>query len=792
MDPFKRVHPFEAPDVERANEDELEQQQEYQAGFQQHLNELHPHERPPTNSNSLGDRNAVSDKDADFWRMPHEDRVGQGTSQLPSDSPVFSRQGGNQDLLFPAADRVGQFPADSFSLTDSWHGVDAAADWPTQSFDQEEHWWAEPGDVVPVWPTTPAIPWHHNFGASILGRQPRPDDGSTTDLEDPLIRQSRLDPILDTWAGEEGQTEDENRQEAVGRIKAWTDAGDVYAGLELHDLGLTTLPAALPPGLQSLNVSGNKLVRLPDTLPSGLRTLGASNNRLTDLPDTLPPGLQSLAIGSNQLTGLPETLPESLSRLAVCNNRLTSLPDNLPAGLQDLDVRGNLLTRLPDTLPTGLQSLALGSNRLTSLPHTLPPELKELEADGNRLTSLPDTLPPELLLLFARDNLLNSLPETLPSELQRLHISGNSLSSLPENLPAELQMLEARNNRLTSLPETLLTRLGSGCMVYVEDNALPEQVRTNLAAALNAPSYVGPRVFFSMDVGTLVDQERPLADAVADWLKDEPEVIAAWQNFAHEEGAPEYALFLDKLQKTVNYDNPEFREAVAEDLRQAAIRPELRRQFFELAYGASETCQDRVTLTWNGMQTARLNADVEDGVYDDRLGELIQQARVLFRLNALEPIARQKVDSLGFVDEIEVYLAYQVKLRERLDLQLIAPDMRFFDVAHVNEDDLTAAEIQVRNEEAAGFADYLATRWQPWEMVVRRIAPQAHAQMEGRLRQAMDEEFPSRLQQRLADYQLTGDSDAEAQFGAQIGEEIAREIKGPVMRQVLRDRGLEL
>ncbi|XSC48405.1 NEL-type E3 ubiquitin ligase domain-containing protein [Bradyrhizobium sp. RDT10] len=222
------------------------------------------------------------------------------------------------------------------------------------------------------------------------------------------------------------------------------------------------------------------------------------------------------------------------------------------------------------------------------------------------------------------------------------------------------------------------------------------------------------------------------------------------------------------MRETVNYDNPHFQQVVAEDLRQAAIRPQLRQQYFQLAFGASESCQDRITLTWNGMQTARLNADVEDGAYDDRLGELIQQARVLFRLDALEPIARQKVGSLQFVDEIEVYLAYQVKLRERLDLQLVAPDMRFFDVAYVTEHDLTAAETQVRNEEAAGFADYLATRWQPWETVVSRIAPEAHAEMQDRLAEAMDGEFKSRLDQRLADHDLTGNSDAELQFGAQI------------------------
>ncbi|QOG24009.1 hypothetical protein FOM02_42350 [Bradyrhizobium sp. SEMIA] len=694
--------------------------------------------------------------------------------------------------------------------------MDSAADWPPYSVDQEEHSWAEAGDVAPESSTSGANRSAQDLGASILGRQPRPGDGNTSGLtpaaaqwtialqtgapgrasgqthEDPVFSESRLNQILDGWAEEEGQSQDENREEAVRRIKAWSEAGDVYAGLELLNLSLTTLPAALPPGLQSLNVSDNELVHLPDALPSRLRALGASGNRLTRLPDTLPSGLQSLAIGGNRLTSLPEKLPEGLLTLAVGSSRLTSLPDTLPDGLQDLDVRGNRLTRLPDALPIGLQSLAVGGNRLTALPNTLPPEIQELEADGNRLTSLPDTLPVELQVLFARDNQLDSLPETLPPELQRLHVSGNRLTSLPDNLPVELQVLEARNNRLSSLPQALLTRLGFGCMVYLENNPLPEQVRTSLAEALNSRGYDGPRVFFSMGEGTAVNQERSLAEVVADWMDGEPEVIDAWQNFAGEAGAPEYALFLDRLRNTVNYDNPHFREAVAEDLQQAAIRPHLREHYFQLAFGASESCQDRITLTWNSMQTARLNADVEDGAYDDRLGELIQKARVLFRLGELEPIARQKVNSLQFVDEIEVYLAYQVKLRDRLDLQLIAPDMRFYDISYVTEHDLTAAETQVRNEEAAGFADFMATRWQPWETVVSRIAPDAHAEMQNRLAEAMDGEFPSRLEQRLAEHHLTGNSDAELQFGAQIRDEIAREIKGALMRQVLADHALEL
>ncbi|MGX1357025.1 hypothetical protein [Bradyrhizobium elkanii] len=481
MDPFNKLNPFEAPDVDRAYYHGLEEQQADEAGFPQHLNELHPHERPPSSSNRLGDADVVSNRDADPLGMPHEGRVGQGTSRLPSDPPAFSGQGINQYVLFTAADRGGQLPAGSFSLPDYWHGMDAAADWPTHSVGQEEHSWAEASDVAPEWATTPANPWQQNLGAAILGRRPLRGDGNTStgggrltpaaaqwtealhdtrasgpaggaaDFEGSVLRESRLDQILDKWACDERQAEGEDRQEAVRRIIAWGETGDVYAGLELQYLGLTTLPDTLPPGLQSLNVSDNELVHLPDTLPSGLRTLGASNNRLTRLPDALPTGLQSLVIGSNQLTGLPDTLPEGLSTLAVSSNRLTSLPDTLPVGLQDLDVRGNLLTSLPDALPSGLQLLAVGGNRLTSLPDTLPPDLQELEADGNRLASLPDALPAELQLLFARDNHLNSLPETLPPELQRLHVSGNRLTSLPATLPAELQVLEARDNPVDRL-----------------------------------------------------------------------------------------------------------------------------------------------------------------------------------------------------------------------------------------------------------------------------------------------------------------------------------------------------
>ncbi|MGL3210421.1 hypothetical protein [Bradyrhizobium sp. BR 1433] len=404
MDPFNHLNPSEIPDVGRTYDEGLQQQQADQAAFQQQLNELHPRELPTPlpNSNRRRPPYAGSNRDADPLEMPHEDRVGQGPSRLTSDPPSHSEQGINQHVLFATADRDSQLSDGSFSLTDSWHDMDAAADWRTHQVDQEQHWWAGTDDVVAEWRAIPASPWEQNLAASVLARQPRPGDGNTggrrlpaaaaqwteashgtgtstpapagdlTNLDAPVLQEARLDRILDIWVGDEGQTEDEDRQEAATRIRAWAEAGDVYTRLDLPDLGLTTLPAAFPPALQSLDVSHNELVHLPDTLPAGLRTLTAKGNRLTSLPNALPTQLQSLEIGSNRLSSLPETLPEGLLTLAVGSCRLTSLPDLLPAGLQDLDVRGNLLTSLPDALPSGLQLLAVGGNRLTNLPDSLP------------------------------------------------------------------------------------------------------------------------------------------------------------------------------------------------------------------------------------------------------------------------------------------------------------------------------------------------------------------------------------------------------------------------------------
>ncbi|OMI12984.1 E3 ubiquitin--protein ligase [Bradyrhizobium brasilense] len=584
-------------------------------------------------------------------------------------------------------------------------------------------------------------------------------------------RVSSQDRALASWAAEEGQGEDENRQEGVDRTRAWRDEGTVRDELNLSSLSLTTLPASLPPRLRTVIVIGNQLSSLPTQLPGGLRDLYASDNRLTSLP----------------------ALPSRLRNLHLMANDLTSLPAELPSRLRSLMVDGNQLTDLP-ALPATIEEFSAGNNQLTSLPE-LPARLRRLDVSENQLTSLPD-LPARLRYLDASDNQLTSLPE-IPARLGYLDVSENQLTNLPETLPVSLEMLGASNNRLTGLPATVLTQLGSASSIDLRSNPIPAPVLADLASATRGADYAGPQVLLSMPLQPVEHQPRSLHEVVADWLVDEPGAVDAWQGFAEEQGAQDFALFLERLAGTVNYGHRAFRDQVAETLLQAAMRPKLREQYFELANGATASCEDRITLTWNGMQTARVNADVKDGLYDNRLDQLLQHGRVMFRLGALDDVARETVSSLrradpeADIDEIEVYLAYQTQLRDRLELHHIAPDMRFLNLAEVTADDVARAETSVRQQEATGFADFLATRWEPWDTAVRRIAPDNHAAARDRIADAIENEFPARLNERLAEHGLTDDVDAQRVVGAQILSEIAHEIKGELMHEFLREHGLE-
>ncbi|EEE3905509.1 E3 ubiquitin--protein ligase [Salmonella enterica subsp. enterica serovar Agona] len=521
-------------------------------------------------------------------------------------------------------------------------------------------------------------------------------------------------------------------------------------------------------GSRELNVGESGLTALPDCLPAHITTLVIPhNNYLTSLP-TLPSGLEVLTVEDNQLTSLPP-LPSGLEVLTVEDNQLTSLPP-LPAGLQMLSVAGNQLTRLPP-LPAGLRRLLVAGNQLTSLP-PLPAGLQVLSVSDNQLTSLP-LLPAGLeLLTLERNPQLVRLPP-LPEGLQTLSVDANpQLTRLPA-LPSGLQRLYARNNQLTRLPESI-TGLSSEASVNLEGNPLSERTLQALREITSAPGYSGPRILFDMAGASAPREARALHLAAAGWLvparEGEPAPADRWHMFGQEDNAAAFSLFLDRLSETENFmKDAGFKAQISSWLVQLAEDEALRAKTFAMATEATASCQDRVTLALHQMKNVQLVHDAEKGQYDNNLAALVATGREMFRLEKLEQIAREKAGTLALADDVEVYLAYQNKLKKALGLTSVTAEMRFFGVSGVTVSDLQAAELQVKAAEKSELREWIL-QWGPLHSVLERKAPERVNALREKQISDYEETYRMLSDTELRPFGLVGNTDAERTIGARAME----------------------
>ncbi|EDU0126571.1 E3 ubiquitin--protein ligase [Salmonella enterica] len=454
-----------------------------------------------------------------------------------------------------------------------------------------------------------------------------------------------------------------------------------------------------------------------------------------------------LNVGESGLTTLPDCLPAHITTLVIPDNNLTSLPA-LPPELRTLEVSGNQLTSLP-VLPPGLLELSIFSNPLTHLP-ALPSGLCKLWIFGNQLTSLP----------------------VLPPGLQELSVSDNQLASLPA-LPSELCKLWAYNNQLTRLPESLI-HLSSETTVNLEGNPLSERTLQALREITSAPGYSGPIIRFDMAGASAPRETRALHLAAADWLvparEGEPAPADRWHMFGQEDNADAFSLFLDRLSETENFiKDAGFKAQISSWLAQLAEDEALRANTFAMATEATSSCEDRVTFFLHQMKNVQLVHNAEKGQYDNDLAALVATGREMFRLGKLEQIAREKVRTLALVDEIEVWLAYQNKLKKSLGLTSVTSEMRFFDVSGVTVTDLQDAELQVKAAEKSEFREWIL-QWGPLHRVLERKAPERVNALREKQISDYEETYRMLSDTELRPSGLVGNTDAERTIGARAME----------------------
>lgn len=486
------------------------------------------------------------------------------------------------------------------------------------------------------------------------------------------------------------------------------------------------------------------------------------------------------------------------------------------------------LTTLPTYLHHSLTVLKVSFNKLHRLPNDLPPKLTRLEiAQNYNFRSLPE-LPDTLTFLSADDCKLETLPK-LPPNLNDLRLESNRLTSLDINFPRSLTHLDVSDNLISSFPTAILRGLNRDCEIHIHGNSLGEEELGNIFEEMGTPGYNGPIIDLynpseiesesesisssssssSSEVSDneLVQDARELKTAVTEWYSTKEEKDAAqkaWKKFSNEENSEFFSIFLDRLKESINGTDPDFTNAVSEWLSHLVQHADLRATSFATSYRATSSCQDRVSLTYNQMKKARLTYDVQIGLYDKNLPKLIDLGRQMFRLDQLEIIAHNKAKSLKKADTIEVYLAYQIKLRKKLNLPIDTVNGKYLDSSQVTGHEIKWALNEVLELEKNNFMNYLSVDWEPWKAVCQRLDKSGFEATQNELIEAMGDIFEARKNARIQAFidelqptketaqpdQFKIDEDTKTILSAEVKNEITREIMGKFTTDLLKNHGL--
>jgi hypothetical protein len=190
----------------------------------------------------------------------------------------------------------------------------------------------------------------------------------------------------------------------------------------------------------------------------------------------------------------------------------------------------------------------------------------------------------------------------------------------------------------------------------------------------------------------------------------------------------------------------ELRRACAQSilcyLRLAEESEAYRALFLATIANGNQSCGDGMALSIInlGVMYRLTRADLRDL---SALKDLL--VRGVWCLRQLEEIAEAKVNVLRAsgiaIDILEVHLAYQIHLREALDLPIDVRHMHFFSHSHVTSDDLEEAERQVRARLADQEAVYafLVTH-DKWKEALKMRYPTEYGAITAKWEEGMMEE----------------------------------------------------
>ncbi len=499
---------------------------------------------------------------------------------------------------------------------------------------------------------------------------------------------------LPAWCEEKkGDREYPQRIEAAKRIRDCFNNN--HQTLDLSYSSLTSLPSMIGQlsNLKEFFLTGNQLVSLPVEIGKlvNLKSLHLEENNLTALPEEILQlkNLQTLDLTENEFSNFPVQIIglSNLLNLFLDQSGFTSLPEGFCAlsKLESLGLSYNGFKEFPAAILqlTALKSLDLAGNYLTSIPVKIG-ALSNLEKFSLAENGL-DQFPNEILQL---------------TSLKTLDLPQNKLTTLPSEIQQfiNLEEIDLNGNAFSTFPSELYN-LPRSCAVSIIDNDLTEDDWENIRARIGDVAYTGPRIQYSIEQD-LVDRTSSLEELLEKLYKLSQKERPEFKNlFATVDLRQSMREWLAKLCTMADFNaggagKEALVQKITEYLELADSNESYRNLFNSTIEDASKTCGDRMALSVIHLGLAKYLASI-DLSDTDALAQFL--LNTVWIVDQLENIARDKIlvlrarNPLGKIDEIEVYLAYLIKLKERLHLNLDVSEMLYFRCSDLSDKDLDQA-----------------------------------------------------------------------------------------------------
>ncbi|MEJ2755592.1 MAG: NEL-type E3 ubiquitin ligase domain-containing protein, partial [Gammaproteobacteria bacterium] len=361
---------------------------------------------------------------------------------------------------------------------------------------------------------------------------------------------------------------------------------------------------------------------------------------------------------------------------------------------------------------------------LTALPNNLSVGGTLNLSHCTSLTALPDDLRVDGNLTLCNCIGLTALPNNLRVSRILYLTNCTGLTALPDDLIVSGDLDLSGCMGLTALPNWIATlghneNTGGIRRVYLTGTGLSETILNRLRDLGN------PNVQFCFGhTAQEYQMFQSLHDALKSWDPEEmlqPLDEHSWNLNAEQE--VQLMTFLSRLHQTADAKNCNTKPNLQHRVQSFLIQMEknqddYRNQALERIAEGLESCDDRVILIMNDIE--KLTRIREASCSENPEASLRSLGQSLLALEVVHRHAAEKCKHAHFVDEIEVYLALEIKLADALNLPVSTKNMLFERCANLTEQEIAAA----RKEALATVNDpqkvktYLES-WEPWQTLQR-------------------------------------------------------------------------